>query len=123
MIQVKVQNEMFACIFDYKLFDKNKFMGEIWKVIDWRPLYEVSNLGRVRNRKTKRILATNPTKSHKHPQVWLYSEYWGTTEQFTLSHIVYNAFKNDGINGSKNNRIGHKNGDIMNNHIDNLYRY
>ena len=89
-------------------------------------MYEVSNLGRIRNRRTKRILTTNPTKSHKHPQVWLYSEYWGATEQFTLSHIVYNAFSNDKvhyINGNVGERIGHKDGDITNNNINNLYRY
>ena len=97
-------------------------MEEIWRTIDWRPLYEVSNLGRVRNRKTGRILTTNPTKSHKHPQVWLYSEYWGATEQFTLSHIVYNAFSNNRTR-SYTDRIGHKDGDIMNNRFDNLYLY
>ena len=100
-------------------------MEEIWRTIDWRPLYEVSNLGRVRNRKTGRILATNPTKSHRHPQVWLYSEYWGATEQFTLSHIVYNAFcaPTDKIRISYGQRIGHKDGNIMNNKFDNLYLY
>ena len=100
---------------------------EKWKVIDWRPLYEVSNIGRVRNIKTKRILKTSPTKSHKHPQVWLYSTYWQTTEQFTLSHIVYNAFnENDKvnfINGGVGERIGHLDGDITNNKIENLYKY
>ena len=97
-------------------------MEEIWRTIDWRPLYEVSNLGRVRNRKTGRILATNPTKSHKHPQVWLYSEYWRATEQFTLSHIVYNAFSNNRPS-YYTDRIGHKDGDIMNNRFNNLYLY
>lgn len=100
---------------------------EEWRVIEWRPLYEVSNLGRVRNRKSGKILTTNPTKSHKHPQVWLYSAYFATTEQFTLSHIVYNAFNpNDNVNficGNKGERIGHRDGDIMNNKVENLYRY
>jgi hypothetical protein len=102
-------------------------MEEIWRTIDWRPLYEVSNLGRVRNRKSGKILATNPTKSHRHPQVWLYSEYWQASEQFTLSHIVYNAFKEDDKvyynNGRAGQRIGHYDGDITNNKIENLYRY
>ena len=101
-------------------------MAEVWKTIDWRPLYEVSNLGRVRNRNTGRILTTNPTKSHKHPQVWLYSEYWNATEQFTLSHIVYNAFANDKVHftyGGKGQRIGHRDGNILNNKIENLYKY
>ncbi len=99
---------------------------EEWKVISWRPLYEVSNMGRVRNRKSGKILTTNPTKSHKHPQVWLYSEYWGSTGQFTLSHIVYNAFNEDGVyfnNGKVGERIGHRDGNIMNNRVENLYKY
>ena len=100
---------------------------EEWRTIDWRPLYEVSNLGRVRNAKTKRILKTNPTKSHKHPQVWLYSQYWQTTEQYTLSHVVYNAFnENDRVHfnyGGVGQRIGHRDGNIMNNRVENLYKY
>ena len=99
---------------------------EKWKVIDWRPLYEVSNMGRVHNRKSGKILTTNPTKSHKHPQVWLYSEYWESTQQYTLSHIVYNAFNEDRVyfnNGKVGERIGHRDGNIMNNKIENLYKY
>lgn len=105
-------------------------MEEIWRTIDWRPLYEVSNLGRVRNRKTKRIISTKRTKSHRHPQVYLYNNFWcmgGTyKEQFTVSHIVYNAFSKDKVHfvdGKVGQRIGHKDGDITNNRIDNLYRY
>ena len=93
-------------------------MEEIWRTIDWRPLYEVSNLGRVRNRNTGHILTTNSTKSHKHPQVWLYSEFWRATEQFTLSRIVYNAFNDHKIQWPK--RIKHLDGDITNNRLDNL---
>jgi hypothetical protein len=100
---------------------------EEWKVISWRPLYEVSNMGRVRNRKSGKILTTNPTKSHKHPQVWLYSEYWGSTEQFTLSHIVYNTFNQNNkiiyVNGRVGQRIGHRDGDVTNNRVENLYKY
>ena len=101
-------------------------MAEVWKTIDWQPHYEVSNLGRVRNRNTGRILTTNPTKSHKHPQVWLYNDYFGETLQYTLSHIVYNAFANDKVYyscGRKGERIGHRDGNVLNNKIENLYKY
>ena len=93
-------------------------MEEIWRTLWWNTRYEVSNLGRVRNRKTNKILATNPTKSHKHPQVWLYSEFWRATEQFTLSRIVYNAFHENKIRYPK--CIKHIDGDITNNKLDNL---
>ena len=96
-------------------------MEEIWRTIDWRPLYEVSNLGRVRNRKSGKILATNPTKSHKHPQVWLYSEFWNATEQYTLSYIVFNAFNENKVRWPK--RIKHLDGDITNNKLNNLSAY
>lgn len=106
-------------------------MEEIWKVIDLRPMYEVSNLGRIRNRRTKRFISTKRTKSHRHPQVYLYRRYMYKgggvcKEQFTVSHIVYNAFNNDKVcytNGKVGERIGHLDGNICNNRINNLYRY
>ena len=70
-------------------------MEEIWRTLWWNTRYEVSNLGRVRNRKTNKILATNPTKSHRHPQVWLYCDYFGETLQYTLSKLVYFTFERD----------------------------
>ena len=108
---------------------KKRYGMEKWKTIEWRSLYEVSNKGRVRNKKTKHILTTNPTKSHRHPQVWLYSNIWGATEQFTLSRIVYNAFcnVNDRVHWcygiGKGDRIGHKDGNIFNNEFNNLFKY
>lgn len=92
---------------------------EEWKVILWNTRYEVSNKGRVRNRKTGRILSTNPTKSHKRPQVWLYDSYFGTSLQYTLARIVFFTFNTD--IPFNNACIKHLDGNIMNCNLENLY--
>ena len=92
---------------------------EEWKVIPWNTRYEVSNKGRIRNAKTSRILSTNPTKSHKRPQVWLYNSYFGTTLQYTLARIVFFTFNTD--IPFNNACIKHLDGNIMNCNLENLY--
>lgn len=95
---------------------------EQWKILWWNTRYEVSNLGRVRNRKSGKILATNPTKSHKKPQVWLYTDYFNTTLQYTLDKLVYYTF--NGVSSrSEVKRIKHLDGDITNNKLNNLSTY
>ena len=93
---------------------------EQWKILWWNTRYEVSNLGRVRNRKSGKILATNPTKSHKKPQVWLYTDYFGSTLQYTLSKLVYFTFNGISVELT-NKRVYHHDGDIMNCKLENLY--
>ena len=93
---------------------------EEWKTIDWNTRYEVSNMGRVRNKRTGRILTTNPTKSHRKPQAWLYNDYHGTTCEYSLAKIVYTTFnKNWEMWGTKH--VFHRDGDIMNCKLENLY--
>jgi len=98
---------------------------EEWKVITFAPKYEVSNMGRIRNVKTKRILSTNPTKSHRHPQVFLRCGLFGKT-QLTVSHIVYDHFCGNAnepyTTASFTAKIGHRDGNILNNKSTNLYR-
>lgn len=92
---------------------------EEWRTLWWNTRYEVSNFGRVRNRKSGKILTTNPTKSHKKPQVWLYTTFWGTL-QYTLDRIVYFTF--NGISAQTTlKRVYHRDGDIMNCRLNNLY--
>lgn len=93
---------------------------EEWRTLWWNTRYEVSNLGRVRNRKSGKILATNPTKSHKKPQVWLYTEYFNTTLQYTLDKLVYFTFNSVSAEVT-NKRVHHRDGDIMNCKLENLY--
>lgn len=107
-------------------------MEEKWKTIVFAPKYEVSNMGNIRNAKTKRVLKPVKSKSHKQMQIYLYVG-WYAHCQFTISQIVFNHWcvKNGekwtyySMNGYKvkNNRIGHKDGDNMNNRADNLFRY
>jgi hypothetical protein len=93
---------------------------EEWKILWWNTRYEVSTMGRVRNKKNGKILTTNPTKSHKKPQVWLYTDYFGTTLQYTLDKLVYFTFNNVSSR-SESKRVYHRDGDVMNCKLENLY--
>lgn len=93
---------------------------EEWRTLWWNTRYEVSNLGRVRNKKSGKILATNPTKSHKKPQVWLYTDYFSTTLQYTLDKLVYFTFNGVSAELTKK-RVKHRDGNVMNCKLENLY--
>lgn len=98
---------------------------EFWRTISQDKRYEVSNYGRVRNKKSKKLLSTRPTKSHRHPQVFLMGSYVRRL-QLTVSHLVWNAFMDDKVFytvGLQGERIGHRDGNIYNNHIENLFKY
>ena len=106
---------------------------EQWKQITFAPKYEVSNYGNIRNAKTKKVLKPRkPRLCHSQLTIFLYRSVW-FHEQYTISQIVYNHwclkegekptyYNNNGFK-VKNNRIGHKDGDVYNNKADNLYRY
>lgn len=91
--------------------------------------YEVSTLGRVRNKKTKRLLSVNPTKSHRSPQVFLqmWKEHclWNgqsmtyyVKHQLTVSNLVWDAFGS--VKRAENEMVLHKDGNVENNRIENL---
>jgi len=94
---------------------------EKWKTLWWNTRYEVSTFGRVRNKKSGKILTTNPTKSHRKPQVWLYSDYFKATCQHTLARLVYYTFNPYNGYGASLGRVKHRDGDIMNCKLENLY--
>ena len=110
---------------------ENKRTMEIWKEVLNSSDYEVSNMGRIRNKKTRHILSVKPTKSHKNPQVFLGGYYM--RKQLTASHLVYDAFllkpyekplyQSMYWDGVKGNRIGYKDGNVNNIKAENLYRY
>lgn len=81
--------------------------NEIWlPIAGSKGQYEVSNLGRVRNAKTGRILK----QSSKRPKVCL-AGYIGKTCE--VSKLVANAFLGEG-------RLSHRDGNQENNRADNL---
>lgn len=92
---------------------------EQWKVIMQDNRYEISNFGRVRNRITGHMLSCKPTKSHRHPQAFLIGNQRGRL-QLTVSHLVYEHFCY-GKQLDYGVIIGHKDGNIKNNNINNLY--
>lgn len=86
---------------------------EIWvKAHKNSPFYEVSNLGRVRNSKTKRILKQF-LDDEGYYKITLAKE----KKAFRLNRLVYSSFK-DFI--FKDSQIHHKNGNRQNNNLDNL---
>ncbi len=109
---------------------------EKWKQITFAPTYEVSNYGNIRNAKTKRLLTPRaPRPTNNQLSVFLYREcsYYRFRDQRNISQIVYNHWcLKEGekptyydINDYKvkGNRIGHYDGDVTNNRMENLYRY
>lgn len=96
------------------LISKNdEVKEEIWvKAHKDSPFYEVSNLGRVRNSKTKRILKQCLDKNGYY-KITLAKE----KKAFRLNRLVYSSFKNFIF---KDSQIHHKNGNRQNNNIDNL---
>ena len=66
------------------------YLGEVWKDIkDYEEEYEVSNLGRVRNKKTKKILKPKKGKNG-YSYVGLYKK--GEAKWFYVHRLVYEAF-------------------------------
>ena len=109
-------------------------MNEKWKTITFATRYEVSNLGRVRNKNTKKVLSIQGKNRNRYPTVFLVVDRSiFEHEQYSVSQLVYNHWCiSEGERPSyyqqngykvKGNRIGHKDGDIYNNIAMNLYRY
>lgn len=95
---------------------------EIWVVIVEYPRYSVSNLGRVKNTETNRIL--RPLKqTYGYIQVGLYHE--GVRKKLLLSHLVAWAFVpmagwQGKLSGMAGTEIRYKDNDRTNCRADNL---
>ena len=86
---------------------------ERWCTIEDFKNYEVSDAGRVRNRKTRRIL--KPRNGHEYPNVVLYNEFGPRDHQ--IHRLVAEAFHpgdHDGLD------VNHIDGRKCNNRADNL---
>lgn len=86
---------------------------EIWKDIKGFSKYQVSNLGRVRNKKNDRVL-TPFVGSYLRCVVGLLPDSKKSPATVSVGRLVVNAFF------SKTGRVGHLDGNTANNRVDNL---
>ncbi len=90
-------------------------MTEEWKKIEKFPLYDVSTLGRVRNRKTLRILAQQ-VQGSGNTIVCLSNK--GKIRTYSVNRLMLETFKP--VEGMESMNIKYKDGMKYNNVIDNL---
>lgn len=90
-------------------------MTEEWKKIDKFPLYDVSTLGRVRNRKTLRILAQQ-VQGSGNTIVCLSNR--GKIRTYSVNRLMLETFKP--IEGMDTMNVKYKDGLKYNNVLDNL---
>ena len=70
-----------------RLIDADKLIeDEVWVEIEGFPNYEVSNMGNVRNAKTKKIRVVHPKGKYGHAQISLYKD--GKNKRFQLHRLV-----------------------------------
>ena len=101
---------------------------EVWKPISknlyymssWIGDYEVSNLGNIRNKKTKKMIHPFFTQDKKklkftsHKTTRLNGDF---TLQFLVDHVVYETF----VGPCYGVPVYHRDGDNFNNAVENLY--
>lgn len=90
-------------------------MKEEWKVVNGYPMYEVSNLGRVRNRKTYRIL-NQSIQSSGNAIVCLSNG--GKIKTFSICRLILETFSP--CDDMENLIIKYKDGNKSNNILNNL---
>ncbi len=92
---------------------------EIWKSVhleEFKDVYKVSSLGRVKNINTKNILSLNSTRSG-YISIWL--SYKGYKKAVKVHILVANAFLEKPVDKKQIN-INHIDGNKLNNRADNL---
>ena len=100
-------------------------MKEIWKEIPqsiywlgFKPMYEASNFGRIRNKKTGKILSYSPSNGNfNRLKVQLQATYQGGRLSFLVSHIIYSTF----IGDCYEKNVKFKDGNTSNFNVSNLY--
>ena len=88
---------------------------EKWKVIDFASNYEVSNIGRVRNRKTQYILKGRETHNG-YLQVSLKIDDNGKFMNKYIHRLVAQFW----LENKEKNEVNHKDGNKKNNNVNNL---
>lgn len=88
---------------------------EIWKTIKSLPNYEVSNHGRIRNNKTKRLMSLNcPSKLYTYVNLYVSPR---KTKSCRVHRLVAETFIS---NPNNYPCVNHINGNKKDNHVDNL---
>lgn len=95
--------------------ENEKIDGEIWKVIDGFPNHEVSNKGRVRNKKTKRLLKPSIRWMYNTVSIRKPGERVSTT--LHIHRLVCKAFI---ANPNNYPQVNHIDGNKLNNNVENL---
>lgn len=91
---------------------------EIWKVIPKFNKYEISNFGNVRNKKTKKLLKKYITKhSRKH---WVYLVKNKKRYLTPVANLELITFKNVYPDENKGKHVFFKDGNVLNDNLDNL---
>jgi hypothetical protein len=90
---------------------------EIWKIIDGYENYEVSSLGKIRNKTRKRLLKFESNKRSGYYSVCLSKN--NIKKNFTIHHLVASSFiPKDNLD--IRHVVNHKNGIKTDNRVDNL---
>lgn len=89
---------------------------ENWKTIEFAPNYEVSDMGRVRNKVTKRIIKPFTDKEQKYDRVELHGE---KKRKYRVSRLVALHFLPNAM-PDKRLTVDHINGNIHDNRAVNL---
>lgn len=90
-------------------------MNEIWKQVKGFNNYEVSNLGRVRNKISNKLLM--PYKNKKRQYKYMSLQQDGKRKNFSLHRLIASTFIENPLNKAQ---VNHKSGDKMDNSVDNL---
>lgn len=97
---------------------------EIWKPIAQslyymgiKPIYEVSNTGKIRNKNTKRVLTLTPCNGNPNRLKVQVKDNYGMGLSLLASHVVYETF----VGSCYEARVKYKDGNPRNNAVSNLY--
>lgn len=90
---------------------------ELFRIIVTNPGYEISNHGRIRNRKTGKILKPTQHRGPRDSTTYLRVELKNPRKKYLVHRLVASAFLE---NPNGYNRINHKDENGLNNNVDNL---
>ena len=102
----------------YSILDRKDLEGEIWKVFPENDYYSISNLGRVKNNKTGRILKQAITKGKRQGYCQIELKRDGQKQYWRIHRMVMVAFAP--IENYKEFQVDHINGIRTDNRLENL---